>query len=1062
MAARKRRREFQDVDDELEVESASSSFRQAHAKRSRIAMAAENGGSVISDDESDTDDHASLSRYGEREEEDMPTLDIGVGGEEDDELDELLATQIVEKRMKEYSQNIAAEQGVIEEVFCRNFMCHSKLRIKLGPLINFIIGHNGSGKSAVLTALTMCLGGKATATNRGTNLKSLIKEGQESASLAVKIKNRGDAAYKPELYGCSIIVERNFSRNGTSGFKLKNADDKVISTKKNDLDDILDFFGFQLDNPINVLTQDMARQFLANSTPADKYKFFIRGTQLETLDNDYNLMEEHCDNMIQKLLHREEDIKILKSKMEQAGEKVKRSERMRGLRDKIDNYRRQHAWAQVEEQEEILRQYNRELEAAQDDIVTKEQEAEMLSGAYDGHDQAFEAAKRHIDQLKSEMGPFEAQRDEALEKFEDNTKELAELHTQERHMKTEKMKLNQMKAELERKISEEKDRIAGVAGSAHAERVAYLEELKGKVAEAQRELQRHHDCEADVTRAHDRAFRDLESAKPEVEEQQNKVQHANASIAKLQSAGDRPYDAYPPNMEHLVTAVDHESRWRYKPVGPMGSYVRLHAEKTKWCSLIEKTLAQTLNAFVVTNAEDQRMLRAIMKRVRCEVPIYIGKPTRLDPNGKEPHDPAIDTIHRVLTVDNDLVRNQLIIMHSIEQTCLIAQPNEAHKYMYGSSRPQNVKVAIAFAAERGSGIRYEWSRTGAAKSSPVNKWTGGYRIKIDREQQLRVEKEMLLQAERELDVVRQRIREKSIALKEAKQAVERFKRQAKELKTQVQRAEDAVEEQNNLIERNQPQDGRLQELERQLEETKADLEFSNASYQDAVNAKDDLNRKARAYKVALDAAQAQVDACGRRVAHAEEQMQRAATSRHDALRQKNEALAAIDCAKNLVTELQERRDEQQAIVDEFANAARTIASDRVPVDPGMNPHRLNTKIESLLRDLEKAEKAAGGTSEQLRQAFLQAKLEYTLAEEQFLSMKNVESVSCIFNFCGGSPTDASRRRLRKHWIIDVQDGSGSEDSSHSERAACFAIFSVNATSAVISDSITVKKYLQSM
>jgi chromosome segregation ATPase len=265
-----------------------------------------------------------------------------------------------------------------------------------------------------------------------------------------------------------------------------------------------------------------------------------------------------------------------------------------------------------------------------------------------------------------------------------------------------------------------------------------------------------------------------------------------------------------------------------------------------------------------------------------------------------------------------------------------------------------------------------------------------------------------------------------------------------------------------LIERNQPQDGRLQELERQLEETKADLEFSNASYQDAVNAKDDLNRKARAYKVALDAAQAQVDACGRRVAHAEEQMQRAATSRHDALRQKNEALAAIDCAKNLVTELQERRDEQQAIVDEFANAARTIASDRVPVDPGMNPHRLNTKIESLLRDLEKAEKAAGGTSEQLRQAFLQAKLEYTLAEEQFLSMKNVESVSCIFNFCGGSPTDASRRRLRKHWIIDVQDGSGSEDSSHSERAACFAIFSVNATSAVISDSITAKKYLQSM
>lgn len=992
MATRKRPREVQDNDGDIEVESASSSFRQAYPKRSRVAMAAANGGSVISDDDTDADDHGGPARYGESEDE-TTTLDIAIGGEEDDELDELLATQIVEKRMKEYSQNIAAEQGVIEEVFCRNFMCHSKLRIKLGPLINFIIGHNGSGKSAVLTALTMCLGGKATATNRGASLKSLIKEGEESASLAVRIKNRGDAAYKPELYGRSITVERNFSRSGASGFKLKNADDKVISTKKNDLDDILDFFGFQLDNPINVLTQDMARQFLANSTPADKYKFFIRGTQLETLDNDYNLMEEHCDNMIHKLLHREEDIKILKSKMEQASEKVRRSERMRGLRDKIDKYRCQHAWAQVEEQEGILHQYGRELEDAQDVVRTKEQEVETASGAYDGHDQAFEAAKRHIDQIKSEMGPFEVQRDEAKEKLDNNTKELAEIHTQERHMKTEKSKLNAMRAELEKKTSEEKERIAGAAGSAHAERVAYLEELKGMVAEAQQEQQQHHDLETDVTRAHDLAFRDLESVKPELEEQQEKVRHANASIAKLQNAGGRPYDAYPQNMEQLVTAIGHESRWRYKPVGPMGNHVRLHAEKTQWCSLIEKTLAQSLNAFVVTNTEDQRMLRTIMKNVRCDVPIYIGNPTPLDPSGKEPHDPAIETIYRVLTVDNDLVRNQLIVMHSIEQTCLIAQPNEAHKFLYGSSRPQNVRSAIAFAAQQGAGIRYEWSRTGAAKSSPVGKWTGGYRVKTDREQQLRVEKEMLHQAERDLDVVRQQIRERTIVLKEAKQAVERFKRRAKELKTKVQRAEDAVEEQENLIESCQPQDGRLQELERQLEETKADLEFSNASYQDAVNAKDDLNRKARALKNALDAAQTQVDVCARRVAHAEEQMQRAANSRRDALRQKNEALTAIDCAKNLVIELQERRDERQAIVDEFAIAARTISSDRVPVDVGMNPHRLNAKIDSLLRDLERAEKAAGGTSEELRQAFMQAKLEYTLAEEQFHSMKDVEVVS---------------------------------------------------------------------
>lgn len=51
--------------------------------------------------------------------------------------------------------------------------------MELGPLINFIVGKNGSGKSAILTALTICLGGKASVTNRGQSLKNFIKEGKE-------------------------------------------------------------------------------------------------------------------------------------------------------------------------------------------------------------------------------------------------------------------------------------------------------------------------------------------------------------------------------------------------------------------------------------------------------------------------------------------------------------------------------------------------------------------------------------------------------------------------------------------------------------------------------------------------------------------------------------------------------------------------------------------------------------------------------------------------------------------------------------------------------------------
>lgn len=98
----------------------------------------------------------------------------------DEEMFEEQASQfLTQQRAKKHMDNEPADNGIIESVTCQNFMCHSYLEIALGPLINFIIGHNGSGKSAILTAITICLGGKATATNRGQSLKSFIKEGQE-------------------------------------------------------------------------------------------------------------------------------------------------------------------------------------------------------------------------------------------------------------------------------------------------------------------------------------------------------------------------------------------------------------------------------------------------------------------------------------------------------------------------------------------------------------------------------------------------------------------------------------------------------------------------------------------------------------------------------------------------------------------------------------------------------------------------------------------------------------------------------------------------------------------
>jgi structural maintenance of chromosomes protein 6 len=186
-------------------------------------------------------------------------------------------------------------------------------------------------------------------------VQSIVKSNDviRAASLSVKIKNQGASAYKPELYGDSIIVERHFSRSGGSGFKIKNAAGRIISTKKSDLEDITDAFALQLDNPMNVLTQDAARQFLNASTPSDKYRFFIKGTQLEQLDHDYRMMEQNLDHTKVLVETQKENVKDLHEKYKEAHRLYEQSQRQGALRDKARRYTNQYIWLQVTNKEKV-------------------------------------------------------------------------------------------------------------------------------------------------------------------------------------------------------------------------------------------------------------------------------------------------------------------------------------------------------------------------------------------------------------------------------------------------------------------------------------------------------------------------------------------------------------------------------------------------------------------------------------------------------------------------------------------------------------------------------------
>jgi hypothetical protein len=85
--------------------------------------------------------------------------------------------------------------------------------------------------------------------------------------------NKGPDAYKPDIYSPNIIIERHIGVNGTSAYKFRaTRDGRILNTKREELQAMVQCFGIVIDSPLTVLTQDAARSFLQNANDAQLYK----------------------------------------------------------------------------------------------------------------------------------------------------------------------------------------------------------------------------------------------------------------------------------------------------------------------------------------------------------------------------------------------------------------------------------------------------------------------------------------------------------------------------------------------------------------------------------------------------------------------------------------------------------------------------------------------------------------------------------------------------------------------------------------------------------------------
>ncbi|KAL8243929.1 hypothetical protein R6Q59_010187 [Mikania micrantha] len=882
--------------------------------------------------------------------------------ESENEDNEQAATQAIREKRAEQRGNEPAECGILVKVEVYNFMCHEQFIYELGPLINFICGKNGSGKSAILTAIVLCLGGKAAATNRGQSLKNFIKEGKEQARIICHIKNEGEGAYMPEDYGDVIEIERYFSKNGSSGFKIKSERGRIVSTKKMDLEEICDHFALQIDNPLNVLSQDMARQFITASNAADKYRFFVKGVQLEQLDQDYRLIEDQIENIQASIETRRPDIKFLEDKWRRAKVQQDALKMHDGLRQKLRELRREIVWVQVRDQEVLRDEIITNIEAQDRTVAEAEANVIRIDDVYQASCEATEAAKAALEEAKAQLKEVEDDKQEVKAQYNEIK---AEVSASQLELRTVKTALESAQNSVEKKLAEietEERRLAEINGGGAAERLHNLEAARAIVEEKRQIWEAHAKLRPGLDQQSTLSAAALSSAADKRTTTQAQVNQRQDSLDELTRNRDSHDTVFHPNMPALLRAISQENGFQQRPIGPLGKHIRLL--RPEWSSVIEKSFGSTLSSFLVTSKQDSSLLSELMKRTRCFVPAIIGNNEPIDTAKHEPA-PEFLTVLRALEIDNDMVRKQLVIAHAVEQTILIADSRQASEVMFDDTKPVNVKRCYTMVqGSKRRGIVLSYTRNGDASQDPIQEFTGRARMRTDIEVQIRALRDALQEAKDQAHGAEQIFYEARNNLTAAQQAVKSHDKQTEKFKLDFQNAEDKIEELQNLISEDNVEGGVLEALKEALAAAKADRAINEGSFKDAVVNSDARKAKLRSLGQQLNTFDSRIADLSNEVDSAQAVAQRADTKRAHDVNEKNKAVAQVDDAKRDRQSMEAKLKDKERDIESYIGSANQICL-RINVSQAQTHAGLEQQYKAMKKEFEAKERQMGASAEEI-------------------------------------------------------------------------------------------------
>ncbi|KAJ8916110.1 hypothetical protein NQ315_004477 [Exocentrus adspersus] len=272
--------------------------------------------------------------------------------------------------------------GSIRKIQVKNFVTYSHVEMIPGPHLNMIIGPNGTGKSTMVAAIILGLGGDPKVVGRGTKISEYVKHNCDIATINVILQGERENEY--------IKVTRQFDTQDRTSWYLDNR-----KVKLKEILNCIEKFNIQVNNLCQFLPQDRVQDFAKLNKQEllrETQKALCRYDLIEKQEALINSRDHHKDVV--------SSIETYQKKLQEAEEANMRLEgRVQNLNtkkiytEKVSHIERKIAWINYEDVKIQLTDVKKDRNDAQE--------------VYDKLKSAVRPIEQAIDQSRAQITHFQ-------------------------------------------------------------------------------------------------------------------------------------------------------------------------------------------------------------------------------------------------------------------------------------------------------------------------------------------------------------------------------------------------------------------------------------------------------------------------------------------------------------------------------------------------------------------------------------------------------------------------------------------------------------------------------